>query len=379
MKIVHLSSAHPIGDPRIQEKQCRSLVAAGHEVTLVLAGVREQISNGIQIRAVEATSNRLMRMTVTAARVAGLARTLAADLYHLHDPELLPLGLLLREQVDRPVIYDSHEFVALDIWDKNWIPAAVRGIVARGVGGLETFCAKRLDAVIAVNPYMAQGFAGRARRVAVVGNYPPRALAEFGPALVKTGPEIINTGPMSASRGFPVVIEAMRTLRRELPQARCSLYGSLDLAEMPLRYTKLSTAELAATGVQFCERVPFSELPGIVRQHRVGWIPLAWTGNHAHCTPTKLLEFMAAGLPVVVSDLPVLREIVESADCGLVVPWNDASAHADAFAFLLRQPDECARLGENGRQAILRELNWERQFDVLQTLYREVLADEGRT
>ena len=63
MKAVHLTSVHNARDTRIYEKECMSLAQAGHEVVLVAAGERDEIVNGIQIRAIHNSAGRFSRMT----------------------------------------------------------------------------------------------------------------------------------------------------------------------------------------------------------------------------------------------------------------------------------------------------------------------------
>src|SRR5580704_6176866 len=96
MRVVHLTSVRGPRDMRVFYKECRSLVRAGYAVTLIAPGTEEQLVDGVSIHAVPRLKSRLFRMTLTAWRVYQKALRQAADVYHFHDPELVPLGLLLR-------------------------------------------------------------------------------------------------------------------------------------------------------------------------------------------------------------------------------------------------------------------------------------------
>jgi glycosyltransferase involved in cell wall biosynthesis len=83
---------------------------------------------------------------------------------------------------------------------------------------------------------------------------------------------------------------------------------------------------------------------------------------------------MSRGLPVVVSNFPNLKRIVESANCGLCVDARDAKQTADTISELLDNPRLLRNLGENGRTAVLREYNWEHESRTLLRIYREILG-----
>ncbi|MCZ7637769.1 MAG: glycosyltransferase [Verrucomicrobia bacterium] len=87
----------------------------------------------------------------------------------------------------------------------------------------------------------------------------------------------------------------------------------------------------------------------------------------------KLWEYMAVGLPVVISDFPHLRELVGRLDCGLVADPASPRAIADALRRLHDSPAERARLGQNGRRAVQEEYNWENQERKLLELYGRLL------
>jgi len=95
LRICHLTSVHSAADPRIFHKECRSLARAGFEVTLLGPHPKDAVLDGVRIKAIPRAAGRLARMTRTAWCVYDAARSHDADVYHFHDPELIPVGLLL--------------------------------------------------------------------------------------------------------------------------------------------------------------------------------------------------------------------------------------------------------------------------------------------
>ncbi len=159
----------------------------------------------------------------------------------------------------------------------------------------------------------------------------------------------------------------MGLLRATRPSAVCRILGTLDPLGLPSALAALTSDELGGSGVEFLPTVPFPEVHKRISAHSVGWLTWPRCAANLYGTPTKLLEYMAAGLPVVVSDLPLVTQIVHEADCGLVVPWDSPAAHAGALSRLL------ANLGTNGRRAVLERLNWETQRDALVSFYESFL------
>src|SRR5439155_1824423 len=155
LRIVHLTSAHPPHDTRILHKECRALAEAGYDVTLVAPSARDEIVGDVRIVGVAPVGSRPARMTAGAWRVYRTARCLHADLYHLHDPELLPWGLALQIATGKPVIYDAHEYVGMDVSNKEWLPRAAAAPLGWLSDRVEKFIARRLSGVVTVNEHMA--------------------------------------------------------------------------------------------------------------------------------------------------------------------------------------------------------------------------------
>jgi glycosyltransferase involved in cell wall biosynthesis len=371
--VVHMTSAHPAHDTRILEKECRTLAQEGYNVWLLAPHERDEVVDGVRIVAVSPVRNRAERMTVGAWRVYRRARQLRADVYHLHDPELLPWGLLLQATGHASVVYDAHEYVGMDVGEKEWLPRALSGPLGWIADRVEKLIARRLAGVVTVNPHMADLFRQVNRMVTVVANYPPRPEAVMPPT--DRDPDgIIYVGGMGGIRGYALVLNAMPQVRARRPSATCRILGALDRAGLPAGTADLSAETLRARGIEFLRTVPFNEVPARIAAHAVGWLPWRLCNANLYGTPTKLLEYMAGGLPVVVSDLPMVSRIVTEANCGVVVPWDSPRAHAEALLHLLEHPDEAARLGANGRRVVMERMNWDGQREALLTFYEELLA-----
>ena len=342
-RILHLTSVHRPRDVRILHKHANAAARAGAQAEVL--GLREPAGRAARIGA----GWRLVRR----------ARRTRADLYHVHDPELLPAALWLRMTSGKPVVYDVHEYLGETVRTKKWLPAPIRRPLAAIVSRLERTAGAHCDAVIGVNEDLAARFAlAGARRVRAVTNAPwgedfpvPRPCLE---------PVVLYVGGLATVRG----LEVMRTASGLLttPGAQVVLAGPGDPGELP-------------DAVTFLGVVDHSEVPELLAHAAVAWIPLQVHENYARAVPTKLVEAMAAGRPVVASDFGRMAAIVRQSGCGILVPAADPAAHAAAIDRLLGDRKLAADMGAAGRRAFDAGLSFERQADRLTSLYAEVLED----
>lgn len=362
MKIAHLTSAHPRHDIRIFVKECCTLARAGHDVTLVVAdGLGDEIRNGVRIHDVGArTGGRLRRMTATVDKVYRAACALKPDLVHFHDPELLFAALKLKKQGIR-VVYDVHEDLPRQILAKYWIPGVLRPVCSRGFEALENRAARRFDAVVTSTPHIRERFAPLNARTIDVCNYP--ILEE----LVRDTPwdsrrnEVCYLGGISRIRGIGPIVEALPQVAARLNLAglwsEAGLRAELEARPGWSRVNDLGVLDRHGVG-------------DVLARSKVGLVTLFPTPNYVDALPIKLFEYMAAGMPVVASDFPLWRGIVEDAGCGVLVDPQDPDAIAAAINRLLADDEQAAAMGASGRRAVMAKYSWTVEGDKLVALYR---------
>lgn len=365
-RIAHLTSVHPRLDTRIFVKECRSLAAAGHEIFLVVAdGLGDAQREGVYILDAGRSQGRLDRMLHASRRVIGQARALEADVYHLHDPELLPFALSLKRRGAR-VIFDAHEDLPLQILSKPYLAPRLRRPIAATAGALEYFICKRLDAVIAATPSIRDSFSARGIPAIDVNNYP--LLHELETAADWGGKknEVCYVGGIAAIRGVKEVVAALPLCRERV---RLNLGGRFSDATLQAAVELMSGWE-NVNALGFLSR---SQIRDVFGRSIAGLVTLHPTAAYIESLPVKMFEYMSAGLPVIASDFPLWREIVDTHACGICVdPLNPASI-ADAIDTLASNPDAAKRMGQSGRQAVVRIFNWDAENLKLQALYNRLL------
>jgi glycosyltransferase involved in cell wall biosynthesis len=367
LKLAHLTSVHHPFDVRIFRKQCATLSRAGSEVVLVAAHEASGTFDGVRLRALPRPRGRLERMTRTGFALFRAALRERADLYHVHDPELLPWAQLLRLS-GRAVVFDMHENVPESLLSKAWIPPALRRPARLGYRALERVLLSGLPVVFAEHSY-AQHYPWVRRRVCVL-NMPLVAELMDVREQKLAQPSVGYLGSVTPERGSAGTLEALGLLRAAGREVRFECLGPMEPAhEAALR----SRAAQLGVGVNLPGRVPASEGWRQMARCHVGLALLACLPNYVESYPTKLFEYMALGLPVLASDVPLYRGIVERFGCGRCVDPARPAAIAEAIAWLLDHPQEASAMGARGRRAVLEHYSWEREFAKLWAFYGRLL------
>ena len=368
-RVAILTSVHPAFDTRIFQKQARSLAAAGYDVTLVVPHPRDETVDGVKIRALPPAGSRLARMLLAPRRVLREAVRLRADVYHFHDPELIPVGLALKARGAR-VIYDVHEDVPKSILGKTYLPRSLVKPIAAGSRVVEQAASRAFDLVVLARDDIAGSFRHHPRTL-LIRNYPSRA-AFPDLARVERGDGnflLAYTGGLTAGRGAVEMIEGLGRVP-ERCRARMVIFGKFWPDELETRVRGLP----GFARVDYRGWVAYETLPAQLAGADAGIVCFLPEPNHVNAGPTKLFEYMASGLPVIASDFPMWREVIEGNDCGLCVDPTDPEAIAAAITQLADSPARRIKMGENGRRAVERVYNWEAEAERLLGAYARLLA-----
>jgi len=367
-RIVHLTSVHGRKDVRILIKECASLARAGYDTHLAVAdGQGPERCEGVQIHDVGAAGGRAARMLGRPWALLRMARALDARVCHFHDPELIVAGLLLRAQ-GRRVVYDAHEDVPRQILNKPWIPAVLRRPVAWLFERLENFAVRRFDAVVAATPHIARRFSANNPHCVDINNYP--ILQELAPAggqrpARPDGRTVCYIGGIGENRGAVQLVAALERL-----DARCILAGAFESPALEARLRAMP----GWSKVDYRGFVDRQGVAAILAESDVGVVLLHPIPNYLDSLPIKMFEYMSAGLPVLASDFPLWRDIVEAGGAGLCADPRDTAHIAAAMQALLGDPARRQAMGRAGRRIVETERNWGTESAKLTALYRTLAS-----
>lgn len=365
--IVHLTSTNLPDDVRVFQKECRSAVKSGCRVTLVVCHDRDGVVDGVEIKAVPKPTGRVCRMTRTAWQMYRAACKARGDIVQLHHPESIPIGLLLKLRGYK-VIYDTHEAYPQKILSMQWVPKGFRRIASALFSRFERLTSRAWDHIIVADRFSAAAFQGRP--TTVLANYP--LLQDVQPPKRESEGKriLLYAGGINRDRGLLVMLEIARLLRdRNVELHLLGWFPNPDEEKLACKYDN----------VRFFGRQPLS----VVYEHMLGadagllLLQPVPAYSYAGENTNKLFEYMWCGLPVIASNFPNLRRIIEEHNCGLCIDETDATRAAHTIAKLLDDAALRQRMGENGRAAVLHKYNWREASKELLSIYSTLLGRPG--
>jgi glycosyltransferase involved in cell wall biosynthesis len=341
---------------------------AGYDTSLVLAYDGNAVINGIKVVGVPQIHGRVKRICILPWKVYWAALKEGADVYHFHDAELLPIGLLLKRQGKR-VVYDAHEDLPRTFLAKEYLKKWTRRPLMKIAERFEMFAARRFDAIVAATPVIGNRFLSCNPQTVVVNNFP--MLDEIVPGDMRPWSArqdwAVYLGSLTRDRGAVELVEAMSLMPADL-RATLKIAG---LFNAPTLHSELQSLP-GWKRVDWLGYLSRAGVAQLLANCRVGIVVLGAEQAFMESQPVKLFEYMAAGLPVVASDFRRWRRVVDG--CGLMVNPNSPSEIAFAIEYLLRHPLEAEEMGKKGRAAVERFYNWKTEESKLIRLYASLVG-----
>lgn len=368
--IVHITSAHGRADVRIFLKECRSLAQGGHAVRLLVAdGLGPETRDGVRIESVQAVQGRMARMAIAPLRLLRKALPLRADVYHLHDPELIPMGLVLKIRGAK-VIFDAHEDLPKQVLSKPYLPRPLQRIVSVMTALFQRATLPWFDGLVAATPPICDVLRRLNTNVIDVNNYP--ITEELASEARSAAPRrsVCYVGGISRIRGVIELVAAMALLPRDI---RLKLAGHFED----------SALEHALKALEGWRQVDYLGVldRGAVRETMAGCaagiVTFLPAPNHVESQPNKMFEYMSAGLPIVGSDFPLWQSILGAGLCGLCVDPADPEAIAGAILAVVSEPEAAFAMGQRGQRAVRERFNWAVESGKLGLFYDSILRSKG--
>jgi glycosyltransferase involved in cell wall biosynthesis len=367
-KVCHLTSAHSRFDTRIFLKECKSLSSIGYETSIVVAdGKGDGVVDGVRIYDVGASSGRLDRILHAPSRVLTKARKLDCDLYHLHDPELIPIGLRLKKD-GKIVVFDSHEDVPKQIMSKPYLNRLSRWAVSKAFAVYERTACKKFDAIVAATLSIREKFEKIGCRSIDINNYPLWGeLSQQSIQWERKRAEVVYVGAIATIRGILQVVSALAATNSG---ARLQLAGKFNEPNLE----KSAMANPGWKNVDVHGFVGREEVRALLANSVAGIVTFLPAPNHIDAQPNKMFEYMSAGVPVIGSHFPLWREIIEGAQCGICVDPLKPEQIANAIDYLVQNPVAAEQMGRNGKIAVKERYNWSVEEAKLAMLYTSLLT-----
>ena len=367
-KIAHLTTVHSRSDTRIFEKETSSLASAGFETFLLVGDkIKSTSKNNVSILNIgPPPRHRMLRMIKQPLRIFRSALRIDANLYHIHDPELIPVGILLKK-FGKTVVYDAHEDTPRDILSKSWISPILRNLISKIFEVIEDNASKKFDAVVCATPHINKRFSKTAKLSVIINNYPLEKELVAPPDLYHRDPRTIcYIGTIEKIRGIFEIINALEFL-----DVKLILAGPFDSPETETTARNL----LGWSKVDYRGTVDRSTVREIMANSSVGLVLLHPAPNHINAQPNKMFEYMSASLPVVGSNFPLWQDIIEKENAGICVDPLNPAAIAAAIKKIIDNPSLLQAMGSAGYHAVQNKYTWRSESIKLIQLYETLLLN----
>jgi glycosyltransferase involved in cell wall biosynthesis len=365
--ITHLTSVHSRYDTRIFLKMCSSLATnENYKVSLVVAdGKGDEIKKNVNIFDVGAiTGGRISRMTKSVKQVFQKAIKLNSDIYHLHDPELIPIGLKLKK-LGKKVVFDAHEDLPKQLLGKSYLNKPTKIMLSKGFEIYENYACKKFDYIITATPYLKDKFLEINKNCVDINNFPVLGEITNETPWSARKDEVSYVGTISEARGIKEMVKAM-----ELTSCVKLNLGGIFADKMLETEVKAYSGWNKVNELGFLNRDNVSK---VYSQSKAGLVTLRPIVNYLDALPVKMFEYMAAGLPVISSDIRLWKDIINEAQCGICVNPLEPKEIAEAIEYIMNKPQEAEQMGQNGKRAVLEKYNWGVEEEKLLIVYKELI------
>jgi len=366
-----IAPSHPSWDPRVAMKESHSLSRKGHKVALIaMYDPEKECPNGIEILPLEHKHQSRWDRIKQLPKIYRIARSWPADVYHVHEPESLLIGILLKFQTDAKLVFDSHECFQYTAARglRGWKALVVTAVASK----IMKWLARCADYVIVVS-YSSEKFYRnycKCVNVEIIHNSP---LPDKFPCMDKTQEAlktIVHNGFIPPDRGIENVIRAIKLVSDKKP-VRFLIIGFRN----PSEHTRIQTYVNSLNLNNVVEIVPWLEYGRLgveLNRGSIGVVAVQPTKNNLHTLHNKLFNYMSAGLAVIGPLNSDTAAVIRRYDCGISVDTTDANALVTAIERLLVSSEECYRYGMNGRRAIEHDLGWHKMEERLESIYDRI-------
>lgn len=360
VKVCHITTVHSPFDVRIFHKECRTLVRAGYEVYLIAQHDKEETVDGVNIIPLSKVSSRLKRILFLSIKALLEAIKLNSDIYHFHDPELIPTGIILKF-LGKNVIYDIHEYYTEILLSSKNI--SVRNNIIKDILRftlkfiLEKVPKYTFDWLIFPTESLKREFDSPLKS-SVLLNLPTIDEIEK------------HINPDSQERIFDIVFAGTVSPFRmkfmlEIAQKLCLLEVNykwlfVGIPSETIKWVyKNYKKEFLERYIVMVGRIPYEVLLKYLEKSKIGFNYHPFEKRFNVAIPMKVFEYMLVGLPVVSTALPELNCYLRNNIHAILVNSQNPLEYANALYDLIRNPGKASEIARNGRELILNQLNWE--------------------
>jgi glycosyltransferase involved in cell wall biosynthesis len=336
-------------------RQCKSLQNKGFKVSILTNdGQSDEELEGISIYACSQLWPRWATLVAAKRQFLAKALEIDADIYQIHSPELLGMGLALKRR-GKKIVYDAHEDMPRHILEKEWLPLYTRSAIAKSFELYMLYALAQYDQIISPHSHVVRELQAKLGKGVVVANFPivseqsASVMADFA----DRGNVLIYSGTVYRYSNQEEILTALGAFEN----VEYRIAGHIDEAHAA---KLLSSAH--GHKASFLGRLNRSDLARFYQSALVGLVVydyklnLGWKlGSYG---TNKVFEYMEAGIPFICTDYDLWKDIVDRYNCGICVTPGSVEEITAAMKLLITNKELAFEMGKNGRRAVLEEFNW---------------------
>lgn len=366
--VCQLSTLHYALDTRIFYKYAQTL-HKHYRVIVIGIHPKKEVIKGIEIIPFKIYKNRTWRLFTSWFNMFRMALKTKADLFHIHDPELLPCALLLHI-IGKKVIIDVHENIAADIFDKDWIK--FKKTTYNIFNFVESIACKRIPVILAESSYEHR-YKQISKNTTTVHNYVAPQFFNELQGLNRNPLHLFYMGIVLENRCIFEIIASVHELHNRGYKVHFHCVGQ-RYSKLVQEIEKNETYQNLKAYIHFYGRKNLSEGYKISQQCGIGLCLIKPMSNSIESKPTKIFEYMAIGLPIITSDFKLYKKLVSENGVGMNVNPISVEEISNAIEKLINDPVQIKEISEKGKMLVNTCYNWETEAKKLEEKYAEILA-----
>lgn len=368
LKVCHIISGYYRNDPRIFQRQCKSLMEAGFSVSILTNDDQpEEILDGIPIYTTNFFWRSRLRILLFAKKqFFKKALEIDAHIYQMHSPELLSLGIALK-RAGKIVVYDAHEDLPKHIIEKDWLPHLIRKPLSRLVENYMRRILRDYHAIISPHSHVVEKLRNINSNTTLITNFakvlPTKVISlnEYS----KRNHIICYSGTVYLHSNQILILDALK----ELPDVTYNIAGYCTP-----EYLEVLSKHESFNKLNYIGRINWADLSEFYNKARIGVVVIDYKmnlgGKKGTYAVNKIFEYMEAALPIICSDYDLWQDIIDEYNCGICVEPGNLKQMTEAITFLLNNTETAFKMGQNGRKAVHQKFNWSTQHEVYVKLYK---------
>lgn len=371
--VCHVISGYFRTDARVFLRQCKSLHSHGFEVSILTNdGDQDEVLDEIGIIDCAKPWPRWKTLLMAKRQFLAKALEIDADIYQLHSPELLPLGLALKT-AGKKVVYDAHEDMPRHILEKEWLPRFTRKPISAAFEKYMLRTLVQYDDIVSPHSHVVANFQEVLGKGVLIANFPLVADNwDFSREDFVSRENILcYSGTVYAYSNQEEIVEALGAF----DDLQYRIAGYID-EEHGKRLMAMSNGDK----VRFLGRLSRPDLHAFYQSTLIGVVIYDYKlnlGNRLGSYGTnKVFEYMEAGLPFICTDYILWKDIIDRYDCGVCVAPGKPNEIVAAIRYFREDKDRAYRMGQNGRRAVLEEFNWRSEEKKYVALFRGLATPE---